>query len=261
MALIRAPLSTLRAARCVGTTHFQWLNGYSKAWRAGCDLFVKVFNRYPEWHDRETVMRVEQIRSREGVMYYASKYVCKLDTEAVGNAGRFWGVHNVQAVPWAEVVNVPMNGGQAVRVMRVARRYIWAGQRTRPHPREIHWRADYGMTFFCEASWRLQRRPRLAGVRSLDEAVCRVWDSSLLGALIRSERVTFTCSSGYGNCSNQVEMDRRSQKSREPRSVTSKPCDCKSERHRSRNTSECHSSTTCFARSRVLGAPSRTCSS
>ena len=92
--------------------------------------------------------RVEQIDSREGVMFYASKYVCKLDTEAIGNAGRFWGVHNVQEIPWAEVVNVPMDARQAVRVMRVARRYIWSTQRLREHPRKIHWRTSCGMTFF-----------------------------------------------------------------------------------------------------------------
>jgi hypothetical protein len=107
--------------------------------------------------------RVEQIRSREGVMYYASKYVCKLDTEAVGNSGRFWGMHNIGAIPWANVVKLPMDSRQAVRVMRVARRYIWSAQRLGEHPRKIHWRANCGMTFFCDASWWLQRLPSLAG--------------------------------------------------------------------------------------------------
>ncbi len=107
--------------------------------------------------------RVEQIRSREGVMFYASKYVGKLDTEAVGNAGRFWGLHNVRAIPWAEVVKMPMDQKQAVRVMRVARRYIWSAQRQREHPRKIHWRSNCGMSFFCDSSWWLQRLPSLAG--------------------------------------------------------------------------------------------------
>jgi hypothetical protein len=106
--------------------------------------------------------RVEQIRSREGVMFYASKYLSKLDTEAVGNAGRFWGMHNVKAVPWAEVVNVPVDQRQAVRVMRVGRRYIWSMQRQREHPRKIHWRSNCGMTFFCDASWWLRRLSSLA---------------------------------------------------------------------------------------------------
>ncbi len=96
-------------------------------------------------------------------MYYASKYVSKLDTEAVGNSGRFWGIHNVKAIPWAELVNVPMGQKEAVRLMRVARRYIWSTQRQREHPRKSRWRANCGMTFFCEASWWLQRLPSLCG--------------------------------------------------------------------------------------------------
>lgn len=107
--------------------------------------------------------RVEQIRSREGRMFYASKYVGKLDTEAVGNAGRFWGVHNVGAIPWGEIVDAPVNGAQAVRLMRIARRYIWTQQRQRKHPRKIRWRANCGMKFFCDASWWLQRLPCLTG--------------------------------------------------------------------------------------------------
>ena len=106
--------------------------------------------------------RVEQIRSREGVMFYASKYVAKLDTEAVGNAGKFWGMHNLKAIPWAEVVKMPVDQKQAVRVMRIARRYIWAAQRQREHPRKSRWRANCGMTVFCDSSWWLQRLASLA---------------------------------------------------------------------------------------------------
>ena len=107
--------------------------------------------------------RVEAIRSREGVMYYASKYVCKLDTEATESSGRFWGIHNVPGIPWAEAVTRPVDRQQAVQVMRIARRYIWTQQRLREHPRKIHWRANCGMSFFCDASWWLQRLPSLAG--------------------------------------------------------------------------------------------------
>ena len=107
--------------------------------------------------------RVEQIRSREGVMFYASKYVAKLDTEAVGNAGRFWGMHNLKGIPWAEVIKMPMDQKQAVRLMRVARRYIWAAQRQRKHPRKTHWRSNCGLTFFCDSSWWVLRLPSIAG--------------------------------------------------------------------------------------------------
>lgn len=105
--------------------------------------------------------RVEQIRSREGVMFYASKYVGKLDTEAVGNAGRFWGIHNAKAMPWAEAVRVPLNAQQAARLMRVARRYIWTQQRQRDNPRKLRWRSNCGMMFFCDASFWLKRLPSM----------------------------------------------------------------------------------------------------
>jgi len=95
-------------------------------------------------------------------MFYASKYVCKLDTDAAESSGRFWGLHNVKEIPWAEAVEVPLDSQQAVRVMRIARRYIWTQQRQREHPHKIHWRGNCGMTYFCDASWWLQRLPALA---------------------------------------------------------------------------------------------------
>jgi hypothetical protein len=52
----RVRLTSGRADNKVGTTRFQWLNGYSKAWRVGCELFVAVFSRRPGWRDRDSVM-------------------------------------------------------------------------------------------------------------------------------------------------------------------------------------------------------------
>lgn len=106
---------------------------------------------------------VEEIRSRDGVMYYASKYVCKLDTESAEGAGRFWGIHNRTEIPWAEVVRVPVDEQQAVRLKRVAQRYIWAQQRQRERPKKHRWRGGCGMSFFCDASAWLKQLPALAG--------------------------------------------------------------------------------------------------
>jgi hypothetical protein len=105
---------------------------------------------------------VEEIRSRDGVMYYASKYVCKLDTESAEGAGRFWGIHNRTEIPWAEVVRVPVNEAQAVRLKRVAQRYIWSQQRQREHPKKHRWRGGCGMSFFCDASGWLKQLPALS---------------------------------------------------------------------------------------------------
>jgi len=64
-------------------------------------------------------------------MFYASKYVCRLDTDAVESSGRFWGLHNTKEIPWAKAVKVPLDGQQAVRIMRIARRIVgvpvWQG--------------------------------------------------------------------------------------------------------------------------------------
>ena len=112
-----------------------------------------------------------------------------------------------------------------------------------------------------DEKWRAQQElnlPKKGDLKCLVKYLTRCLTPNFCDHAPRRVRLT---SGRAGNCSNQVEIDRRSQKSRAPRSVTSKPCDCKSERHRSRKPSECHSSTTCFARSKVLGAPSRTCSS
>ena len=81
-------------------------------------------------------------------MFYASKYVCKLDTDVAESLGRFWGLHNVKEIPWAEAVEVPLDSREAMRVMRIARRYIWTQQRQREHPRKIHWRGNCGISHY-----------------------------------------------------------------------------------------------------------------
>ena len=106
--------------------------------------------------------RVEEIRSREGVMFYASKYVCKLDTESAEGCGRFWGIHNSGEIPWAEVERVPVDEKQALRLKRIARRYIWTQQRQREHPKKIRWRSGCGMSFFCDAGAWLERMAAIA---------------------------------------------------------------------------------------------------
>ena len=52
----RVRLTSGRTDNKVGTTRFQWLNGWSKAWRIGSELFTLAIGRLPSWKDRETVM-------------------------------------------------------------------------------------------------------------------------------------------------------------------------------------------------------------
>lgn len=107
--------------------------------------------RYVSLAELSPIHRGEDIRSNRGY-----------EREKSRAAIIEWGIHNVQAMPWAEVVNVPMDRRQAVQVMRVARRYIWAGQRSQPHPRKIHLRANCRIAFFCDASAWLERLQQLA---------------------------------------------------------------------------------------------------
>ena len=94
-------------------------------------------------------------------MFYASKYVCKVDGESVPGVGRYWGVFNAQSIPWAVPVLNSLTWRQAVRVMRAARRYVAASMRG--SRRRVRWRSGAGMTFFCDASTWLRLLPRLAG--------------------------------------------------------------------------------------------------
>jgi len=106
---------------------------------------------------------VEEIRSRAGVMYYASKYICKVDSDAAGPSGRWWGMHNRGLIPWADMVELPLDSPQAYQLMRVARHYVEAQLRARESKRNPRWRVRCGMAFFCDASWWLQRLPSIAG--------------------------------------------------------------------------------------------------
>lgn len=92
--------------------------------------------------------RVERIRSPQGVFWYASKYVAKIDTEQVPGVGRFWGLFNAAQLPWAEIVSVEFTRDQAVRLLRIARRYV-----NRPGGRHFKFRAGLGMSIFCDAKW------------------------------------------------------------------------------------------------------------
>ena len=57
---------------------------------------------------------VAQVRSSRGVMFYASRYIAKI--EGTGPpVGRWWGVFNPRALPWARAVEVELSVAGAVR--------------------------------------------------------------------------------------------------------------------------------------------------
>jgi hypothetical protein len=72
--------------------------------------------------------RVEKLRSRRGVMAYASKYLGKIDKAACGDgiwraAGRYWGIFQRENVPWGEMVTIPCTEKEAVQAIRYLRRF------------------------------------------------------------------------------------------------------------------------------------------
>lgn len=107
---------------------------------------------------------VEQTHSRNQVMYYASKYVCKSDTEGVEDQGRFWGIFNRESIPWSQVVDMPVTDEQAARLVRVARRYVEASYRARgKFHHKLKIRRGCGTTIFCDSAWWLANCGRLWG--------------------------------------------------------------------------------------------------
>lgn len=82
------------------------------------------------------MVRIEAIRSWRGVMRYAAKYLAKpgndeggitlLDCNAYPHAGRFWGIHNKNAMPYAarSIITIRLETGRGFyNVKRVMRRF------------------------------------------------------------------------------------------------------------------------------------------
>jgi len=88
----------------------------------------------------------EQIKTIEGVRYYTSKYMAKVEEagESAHCKGRWWGIVARCNIPWAERVVVECTGREAVRIMRVLRRYVLG--RAKRKFRCNHWSMNYLVT-------------------------------------------------------------------------------------------------------------------
>ena len=67
---------------------------------------------------------IEAVRSREGVMHYASKMYMGKIIEGFSGVGRFWGVFNRAKLPLSKAVRVEIAGPVLVHFQRIARRFI-----------------------------------------------------------------------------------------------------------------------------------------
>jgi hypothetical protein len=97
------------------------------------------------WHEgrlgRGNVHCVQEVMSWRGVWAYASKYLGKtVDVAGWEAPGRFWGVKNRTAIPWAEIEEVAITTPEAYKLLRLMRRY--AGMKNR------RWSS---LTIFCQS--------------------------------------------------------------------------------------------------------------
>jgi hypothetical protein len=92
-------------------------------------------------------VRVERVRSWGGVMSYAAKYLSKCDAEFMSEIewGRSWGIFNRAWMPWARMLEIPLDNEVGVRLRRVARHYLQRrlGRRVR---------SPYGITLYCDTA-------------------------------------------------------------------------------------------------------------
>ncbi len=68
----------------------------------------------------------ERIETVEGVRYYTSKYMAKVEESGTSPhcKGRWWGIVARRNIPWAERVVIACTDAEAVKIMRVLRRYV-----------------------------------------------------------------------------------------------------------------------------------------
>jgi hypothetical protein len=101
-------------------------------------------------------LRVERVRSWGGVMSYCAKYMAKADCGFLSDVhfGRSWGIFNRKCMPWAKMIELPLDEETGVRLRRIARRYL-----SRRSGRDI--RSPYGITLYCDTAnfRRLWERP------------------------------------------------------------------------------------------------------
>jgi hypothetical protein len=74
-------------------------------------------------------IRIEAVRSREGVMHYASKLYMGKEIAGFEGVGRFWGVFNRKKLPISRKVKAEISAAELVYFQRMARRYIQTKQK------------------------------------------------------------------------------------------------------------------------------------
>jgi hypothetical protein len=90
--------------------------------------------------------RVEKLRSWGGVVSYCAKYMSKSDSEnflSDISFGRSWGIFNRAYIPWAKMIELPLDEDAGIRLRRVMRRYL-------EHQRGCRVQRHWGVTIYCD---------------------------------------------------------------------------------------------------------------
>lgn len=123
------------------------------------------------WHKGELGNKnkhcVEEIRSPEGVMWYASKYIGKTIeqlpedyVEMWKKIGRYWGVINREKLPAAEEVNQEVTGKEAFRFIRCMRKFMERVPK-KGKRKKLRFRANRSLKLMCDANYWYERIERM----------------------------------------------------------------------------------------------------
>jgi len=93
-------------------------------------LWYEVVGSGDEKHLRAGT-QVARVRSWRGVMFYAGKYMAKMDKTEF-ETGRVWGYFNAGCIPWSKVEVIELSQKQVVKLMRLMRRYAHLKSRDYP---------------------------------------------------------------------------------------------------------------------------------
>jgi hypothetical protein len=100
---------------------------------------------------------VTPLKTWAGFSFYFSHYMAHMSEVEVPLYGRTWGIFNRNCIPWAQMVDIEIDGAEGYRIRRIARRYI-----ERCRGRRYQLRNGCGLSVFCDAeNWwvKLMRRP------------------------------------------------------------------------------------------------------
>ena len=98
---------------------------------------------------------IEAVRSREGVMSYASKLYMGKEIAAFEGVGKFWGVFNRIKLPVSRTVKAEISAGELVFFQRIARRYIQAKRKESFLAKRRQWKPVKWRPYRCNRPARI----------------------------------------------------------------------------------------------------------